>query len=35
MIGIITFKIKTKGKYTKDNKEEITYKSDTIGPTTL
>jgi len=28
MIGVITFKIKTKGKYTKDDKEEITYTSD-------
>jgi len=27
MIGVITFKIKTKGKYTKDAKEEITYTS--------
>ena len=28
MIGVITFKIKTKGKYTKDDKEEITYTGD-------
>jgi len=28
MIGVITFKIKTKGKYTKDDKEEITYTSE-------
>ena len=36
MIGVITFKIKTKGKYTKDDKEEIIYKSDVYasqGPT--
>ena len=31
MIGVITFKIKTKGKYTKDSKEEITYTSATLG----
>ena len=35
MIGVITFKIKTKGKYTKDDKEEIIYKSDTIGSASL
>jgi hypothetical protein len=28
MIGVITFKIKTNGKYTKDDKEEITYTSE-------
>ena len=28
MISVITFKIKTKGKYTKDDKEEITYSVD-------
>ena len=31
MISVITFKIKTKGKYTKDDKEEITYTSDSLG----
>jgi len=28
MIGVITFKIKTTGKYTKDDKDEITYSMD-------
>ena len=28
MIGVITFKIKTTGKYTKDDKDEITYSVD-------
>jgi hypothetical protein len=32
MFGVITFKIKTKGKYTKDGKEEITYTSDAQLP---
>ena len=38
MISVITFKIKTKGKYTKDDKEEITYTSDvaaSLGPASL
>jgi hypothetical protein len=35
MIGVITFKIKTKGKYTNDDKEEITYTSATQGSASL
>ena len=35
MISVITFKIKTKGKYTKDDKEEITYTSDSLGSASL
>lgn len=32
MIGVITFKIKTTGKYTKNDKEEITYSLDMSAP---